>query len=119
MLFTGPCWFCLGSPDVAKHLIASIGEAFYIALPKGALLDKEISRVPGGGHLLLIPIQHVDNLRALPSETVDAWMAEKDKYIDSLTQFYAKYDAVPVIFEVCRPGTQQHAHFQVRKVIYT
>ena len=22
----GPCWFCLGSPEVDKHLIVSVGE---------------------------------------------------------------------------------------------
>jgi len=23
---TGPCWFCLGSPEVEKHLVVSVGE---------------------------------------------------------------------------------------------
>ncbi|KAI9592483.1 CwfJ C-terminus 1-domain-containing protein-like protein [Syncephalis fuscata] len=97
---TGPCWFCLGSPDVAKHLIASIGETFYMALPKGSLVDGTTSNIPGGGHILLIPIQHCDSL-------------QKDKYLKSLTQLYAEYNAVPVVFELNRPGSQQHAHFQV------
>ena len=22
----GPCWFCLGSPEVDKHLVVSVGE---------------------------------------------------------------------------------------------
>lgn len=28
------CWFCLSCPDVEKHLIVSIGEESYLALPK-------------------------------------------------------------------------------------
>lgn len=43
------CWFCLASPDVEKHLIISIGDFCYLALPKGGLVPE---------HCLIIPIEH-------------------------------------------------------------
>lgn len=43
------CWFCLASPEVEKHLIASIGDFCYIALPKGGLVPD---------HCMIIPIDH-------------------------------------------------------------
>lgn len=43
------CWFCLSSPNVESHLIISIGENIYCALPKGPLVDD---------HVLLIPVEH-------------------------------------------------------------
>ena len=61
----GPCWFCLGSPQVEKHLIVSIGNHVstlllsmlynpslpqsYLALPKGGLVKE---------HVLVLPIGH-------------------------------------------------------------
>ena len=30
----GPCWFCLSGTEVEKHLIVSIGDHAYLALPK-------------------------------------------------------------------------------------
>jgi len=29
------CWFCLASESVKTHLIVSVGEAVYVALPRG------------------------------------------------------------------------------------
>lgn len=33
------CWFCLASPSVKVHLIASVGECAYVALPRGGIVD--------------------------------------------------------------------------------
>ncbi|KAF2353244.1 Transposase type 1 [Trinorchestia longiramus] len=46
---TGPCWFCLSSEKVEKHLIVSVGEHCYLALAKGGLVPH---------HLMLLPIHH-------------------------------------------------------------
>jgi hypothetical protein len=113
----GPCWFCLGSPNIAKHLLASIGETFYVALPKGGIIDSQATLVPGGGHVLVIPIQHCDSLRTLPdSQMQTEWAEEMQKYIKSLTALYARYEAVPVVFEISRPGANQHMHFQASSI---
>lgn len=44
-----PCWFCLGSPDVEKHLVVSVGTQVYLALAKGGLTND---------HCLILPIEH-------------------------------------------------------------
>ncbi len=46
---TGPCWFCLSGSDVEKHLVVSVGDHAYLALPKGGLTT---------GHVLILPIAH-------------------------------------------------------------
>jgi hypothetical protein len=45
----GPCWFCLGSPQVEKHLVITVGDHSYLALPKGGLVPE---------HVLILPIGH-------------------------------------------------------------
>lgn len=50
------CWFCLSNPKVTKHLIASIGSETYVTLPKGQVCSTDSSPVPGGGHVLIIPV---------------------------------------------------------------
>lgn len=45
----GPCWFCLASPEVEKHLVVSVGTYAYLALAKGGLVSE---------HLLILPITH-------------------------------------------------------------
>ncbi len=44
----GPCWFCLSSPQVEKHLIVSVGEHVYLALPKGGLTSQHVMILPIG-----------------------------------------------------------------------
>jgi hypothetical protein len=39
------CWFCLATPNVATHLIVSIGEELYFTLAKGALVPGTSSYV--------------------------------------------------------------------------
>jgi hypothetical protein len=46
---TGPCWFCLASPEVEKHLVVSVGTQCYLALAKGGLTEN---------HVLILPIGH-------------------------------------------------------------
>ena len=44
------CWFCLASPTCEKHLIASVHNECYIAMPKGPVHPE--------GHVLIIPVTH-------------------------------------------------------------
>jgi diadenosine tetraphosphate (Ap4A) HIT family hydrolase len=43
------CWFCLASESCEKHLITSVHDSCYTALPRGGMHP---------GHVLLIPVQH-------------------------------------------------------------
>lgn len=103
---TGPCWFCkrsffvefflganffslflgLSSPEVEKHLVSSIGEHAYLALPKGPLNDN---------HLLILPIAHHRCALELPDEVAN----EIDKFKSSLRKMFKKEGLTTVFFE--------------------
>lgn len=84
-----PCWFCLSSPLVEKHLIIAIGEFCYLALAKGGLLDL---------HLLLIPIDHVDSLNNSNGNT-DELLTELELFKKSLIKYFRKQDKGVVFYE--------------------
>ncbi|KAA1123669.1 hypothetical protein PGTUg99_026312 [Puccinia graminis f. sp. tritici] len=112
------CWFCLSNPQLAKHLIASIGSETYLTLPKGQLPDTTNNcPVPGGGHVLLIPIAHYPSLLALPSELAIPIVAEMEHYKSALKRCYEAYSASMVSFEVAklsgRGARAGHAHLQI------
>ncbi|OAV89150.1 hypothetical protein PTTG_07836 [Puccinia triticina 1-1 BBBD Race 1] len=112
------CWFCLSNPQVAKHLIASIGSETYLTLPKGQLPDTTSNcPVPGGGHVLLIPIAHYPSLLALPSELAIPIVAEMEHYKSALKRCFEAYSASMVSFEVAklsgRGARAGHAHLQI------
>jgi hypothetical protein len=94
----GPCWFCLSSPDLEKHLIASIGEHSYIALAKGGLVDE---------HLLIIPIGHYSSSLHVPKEELE----EIEHFKMSLVKYFNSQNKTCVIFE--RNFHSQHLQIQV------
>lgn len=94
----GPCWFCLSSPQVEKHLIVSVGEQVYLALPKGGLTSH---------HVMILPIGHHQSLVSLPEEA----LVEVDKFKAALRKMYKKLDKVAVFFE--RNYRSQHMQVQV------
>lgn len=98
---SGPCWFCLASPNVEAHLVVSVGEHYYCAIPKGALVQ---------GHVLIIPIQHFPSSVSLPHEAED----ELHRYKDALWRMYKRQGNTMLVFERyldLKAGT--HAHLQV------
>lgn len=97
------CWFCLSSPNVESHLIVSIGEHYYCALPKGPLVQD---------HALIIPVEHSPNTISLSPESE----IELGKFQSSLKLYYKKQGKETVFFEwVSKRGT--HANLQVLNFI--
>ncbi|KAG9050584.1 hypothetical protein FS842_011347 [Serendipita sp. 407] len=104
------CWFCLMNPNIAKHLLVSLGDECYVTLPKGQLPVtspkdnklKEMFPVPGGGQVIIIPISHNPTLRSLPPSEAPGTMAEVEKYKSALRSFYASYSCAPIFFEVAK-----------------
>ncbi|KAI4798878.1 hypothetical protein KUCAC02_020423 [Chaenocephalus aceratus] len=94
---TGPCWFCLASPQVEKHLVISIGTHCYVALAKGSLTPL---------HMLILPIGHYQSVVELSSEVVE----EMEKYREALKSFYKSKGARCVLFE--RNYKSQHLQLQ-------
>lgn len=95
---TGPCWFCLGSPQVEKHLVASIGSSCYTALAKGALVSD---------HCLILPIGHYQSSLDLTEEV----HTELEQYKSALRKFYLSKGKTCVIYE--RNFRTQHLQLQV------
>jgi len=94
----GPCWFCLSSKEVEKHLIVSVGTHCYLALPKGGLTPD---------HVLILPIGHHQNLVSLPAEVEE----EVGKFKSALRKMYKRLGKLPVFFE--RNYKTQHLQIQV------
>ncbi|KAI0697601.1 nuclear protein [Cytidiella melzeri] len=117
------CWFCLSNPNLAKHLIVSIGTECYVTLPKGQIIPTQsaadhpkakIPNVPGGGHILIVPITHYPTYATIPSDLAEPILEETKNYKSALQAFYAKHHSHPVAFEVGRLSAKGgHAHIQV------
>ncbi|GAA5875458.1 hypothetical protein JCM16303_000635 [Sporobolomyces ruberrimus] len=108
------CWFCLSNPKVTKHLIASIGSETYLTLPKGQVCSTDQSPVPGGGHVLLIPIAHYPTLRSIPSDVSAQVLEEVELYKQALKSCFTKFGADMIVFEMARTsGKGGHAHIQI------
>ncbi|KAJ1993643.1 hypothetical protein GGI25_001533 [Coemansia spiralis] len=119
------CWFCLANPDVDQNLMAAIGDEAYVAMSKGALVvsgstfsgfQGHKSPVPGGGHILIVPIVHMDSLRRAresDSNASKSLCTEVDKWIDAITALFAEYKCVPLTFETCRCLPHVHTMIQM------
>uniref|UniRef100_A0A3B3TT14 CWF19-like protein 1 n=1 Tax=Poecilia latipinna TaxID=48699 RepID=A0A3B3TT14_9TELE len=94
---TGPCWFCLASPQVEKHLVVSIGTHCYLALAKGPLTPR---------HVLILPIGHYQSVVELSSDVVE----EMEKYKSALRDFYKSKGERCILFE--RNYRSQHLQLQ-------
>ncbi|XP_029453116.1 CWF19-like protein 1 isoform X2 [Rhinatrema bivittatum] len=95
---TGPCWFCLASPEVEKHLVVSIGTHCYLALAKGGLT---------ADHILILPIGHYQSVVELSSEVLE----EVAKYKAALKKFLKATGKRCVLFE--RNYRSQHLQLQI------
>lgn len=80
------CWFCLSSPDVEKHLVITVGEDFYLALPKGPINEN---------HVLLLSINHIQSSSLLSNES----FLELSKFKDALTKYFTSINMVVCFFE--------------------
>lgn len=94
----GPCWFCLASPEVEKHLVVNIGTHCYLALAKGGLSDD---------HVLILPIGHYQSVVELSAEVVE----EVEKYKATLRRFFKSRGKRCVVFE--RNYKSHHLQLQV------
>ncbi|KAF8965212.1 CwfJ C-terminus 1-domain-containing protein-like protein, partial [Flammula alnicola] len=111
------CWFCLSNPNLAKHLIVAIGSECYVTLPKGQIIPTHSSAthvdVPGGGHVLVVPITHYPTYSTIPPDLAPPIVEETIKFKNALNAMYAKYGSAAVVFEVGRLSAKGgHAHIQ-------
>ena len=96
-----PCWFCLSSPTVEKHLIVAIGNFCYLTLAKGGLTDE---------HLLLVPIEHIQSVNSQHNSS--QLLAELEQFEKSLVQYFNRKSMGVVFFE----RNFHSAHWQIQVV---
>ncbi|KAJ1909506.1 hypothetical protein IWQ60_011136 [Tieghemiomyces parasiticus] len=107
------CWFCLANPDVDKGLIVHVDDDVYLTVAKGGVL-KDDSTVPGRGHFIALPVQHVDTIRNVELDGQLRIVEGLERYKRALKQLFAKFNCSLLVFELCRPNRlQQHAHLQM------
>lgn len=76
---------CNGDAEVnpRKHLIVSIGTEVYITLPKGQIIPTQSAAdhvdVPGGGHVLIVPITHYPTYTTIPPDLAPPIVEETEK----------------------------------------
>ena len=57
------CFFCLSNPNIASHLITSIGDSAYLTTAKGPLSAADTyPSLDFPGHMLVIPLEHAPTL---------------------------------------------------------
>ncbi|BFZ05224.1 hypothetical protein BsWGS_08263 [Bradybaena similaris] len=95
---TGPCWFCLGSPEVEKHLVVSVSDKVYLALAKGGLVTD---------HVLILPVHHHQSLVSCPEDVIQ----QIEKYKTGLRKMFKLQGKSVVFFE--RNFKTQHLQIQV------
>ncbi|KAG6623079.1 Nuclear protein [Phytophthora cinnamomi] len=95
------CWFCLSTPTLERHLIVSIGQEAYLAMPKGAIC---------GDHLLIVPIAHEASTMALSEDT---WR-EMERFKSALRRYFASQGKELLVIDrnVATLGAT-HCHLQV------
>ncbi|KAJ5088408.1 hypothetical protein N7456_012024 [Penicillium angulare] len=110
------CFFCLSNPNIATHLITSIGEESYLTTAKGPLPPTDFfSSLGFPGHMLIIPFTHSPTLNSIPEPgTRETTYKEMQRYRSALHKMVmdrsgGKLGAVT--WEVSRSGGI-HTHWQ-------
>ena len=109
------CYFCIANPNIATHLIASLGEEAYMTIAKGPLSTADT--FPGLGcptHMLIIPTAHVPMLSTLDIDQRKLVHQEMRKFQVALNNMLSNAGAGSlgsVTWEVSRSGGV-HTHWQ-------
>ncbi|KAL8930481.1 MAG: hypothetical protein Q9208_000665 [Pyrenodesmia sp. 3 TL-2023] len=111
------CFFCLSSPSVKTHLIASIATDTYLTTAKGPLSTPSTfpSLTPSPTHLLIIPLEHSPTLSSIadPSDRARTYK-EMQRYRRALHSFLISRSGGKlgaVTWEVSRAHIR-HTHWQ-------
>ena len=112
----GECFFCLSNPDLATHLITSIGDDAYLTTAKGPLSTATTyPDVSYPAHILIIPLSHSPTIASIrPPETRRSTYQEMERYRKALqTMLAAQSNGAlgAVTWEVSR-SEGIHIHWQ-------
>ena len=110
------CFFCLSNPNLAAHLITSIGEDAYVTTAKGPLsTPTTYPNLTFPTHMLIIPLSHSPTISTItPPETKTTTYKEMQRYrtaLHSLLTSTGKGALGAVTWEVSR-AEGIHIHWQ-------
>ncbi|KAH8676598.1 CwfJ C-terminus 1-domain-containing protein-like protein [Tricladium varicosporioides] len=115
----GECFFCLSNPNLATHLISSIGDDAYLTIAKGPLTtaDTNISLgVDFPAHALIIPLTHSPTLASITEDdnSREKTFLEMTKFKDALQSMISQKSRNKlgaVTYEISK-GNGVHTHWQ-------
>ncbi|KAI9738765.1 MAG: hypothetical protein M1834_008272 [Cirrosporium novae-zelandiae] len=101
------CFFCLSNPNLATHLITSIGNDAYLTISKGPLSTSETFPNLGfPSHILIIPLTHSPTIASISEVTVrESTFKEMTQYreaLQSMVQEKSSGKLGAVTFEINR-----------------
>lgn len=110
------CFFCLSNPNLATHLITSIGIDVYLTIAKGPLpTEKTFPGLSCPAHILIIPLVHSPTFRSFPEQqALISTYKEMQRYrraLHSLLIDRCKDTLGAVTFEISR-ADGVHVHWQ-------
>lgn len=110
------CFFCLSNPNLASHMITSIGDDAYMTTAKGPLsTSKMYDGLDFPGHVLIMPLAHSATLASItPLETRVTTFKEMTRYRHALQRLLgakANGSLGAVTWEISRAGGI-HVHWQ-------
>lgn len=116
----GECFFCLSNPNLATHLITSIGSSAYLTTAKGPL--SSASTFSGLGfpcHILIIPLTHAPAIALIEDpesrkETYDEMLRYRSA-LNAMLEAKSSGNLGSVTWEVSRSGGV-HTHWQFMPV---
>ena len=113
------CFFCLSNPNLATHLISSIGNDSYLTIAKGPLTTSTTNEVSGinyPAHALIIPLTHSPTLALIPDEdnAREKTYAEMGMFKEAMEKMVSKSSGNKlgaVTYEISK-GSGVHTHWQ-------
>ncbi|KAJ9665175.1 hypothetical protein H2201_004649 [Coniosporium apollinis] len=113
---SGECFFCLSNPNLATHLITSIGTDAYLTTAKGPLsTSSTYDSLDFPSHILIIPLTHTPTLAAIrPDDDRRNVYNEMQRYrraLQSMLTVVGGSKLGAVTWEVSRAGGI-HTHWQ-------
>lgn len=110
------CFFCLSNPNLATHVITSIGNDSYLTLAKGPLsTSSTYPTLKFPAHILIIPLTHSPTLSSItPAESKVSTFKEMHHYrqsLQSLLDSSSKGALGAVTWEISR-AEGIHTHWQ-------
>jgi Protein similar to CwfJ C-terminus 1/Protein similar to CwfJ C-terminus 2 len=112
----GECFFCLSNPNIATHLITSIGNDAYLTTAKGPLTKPDSHpSLEFPGHMLIIPLIHTPTFSAISEpDARQSTYDEMQRYrgaLNDMVREKSKSKLGSVTWEVSR-GNGIHVHWQ-------